>query len=58
MYDGRIELAGLANDAAALISTLEASPLFKDVKFRSPVMRRPETNKDRFEISLNLEGTL
>ena len=51
-----IVLTGLANDAPSLISKLEASRLFKEVKFRSPVMRRAELNKDRFEITLKLEG--
>lgn len=56
-YEGsKIDIAGLASDASSLISTLEKSPLFKDVKFRSQVMRRPESNKERFEISLSLEG--
>lgn len=50
-----IEIAGLASDASQLIAKLEASPLFKDVKFRSQVMRRPESNKDRFEIALTVE---
>ena len=56
-YEGdSIDIAGIAADASSLISTLEKSPLFKDAKFRSPVMRRPEANKDIFEISLRLEG--
>ena len=50
-----IDIAGLASDASALIPMIEASPMFRDVKFRSQVMRRPESNKDRFEISLKLE---
>lgn len=52
---GAIDLTGFATDAPGLIAKLEASKLFKDVKFRSPVVRRPELNKDRFEISLQLE---
>ncbi len=51
-----IELAGLANEASQLISKLDASKMFKSVTFRSPVFRRPESNKDRFEISLKFEG--
>jgi general secretion pathway protein L len=51
-----IELTGFADDAPGLIAKVEASKLFKDVKFRSPVMRRPELNKDRFEMSLRLEN--
>lgn len=50
-----IELSGLATDAPTLIAKLEASKLFKEVKFRSPVTRRPELNKERFEITLKLE---
>jgi general secretion pathway protein L len=51
-----LELTGLAAEAPSLISKLEASKLFKDVKFRSPVTRRPELNKDRFDVSMKLEG--
>jgi general secretion pathway protein L len=51
-----IELVGFAEDAPGLIAKIEASKLFKDVKFRSPVTRRPELNKDRFEMSLRLES--
>jgi general secretion pathway protein L len=55
MAEGAVDLAGLADDAPSLIAKLEASKLFKDVKFRSPVMRRPEMGKDRFEITMKLE---
>ena len=51
-----IKLAGLADNAPELISKIEASKLFDKVTFRSPVMRRPESKKDRFEISLRFEG--
>ena len=51
-----IELTGIAADAPGLIAKLEASKRFKDVKFRSPVTRRPEMNKDRFEIVMTREG--
>jgi general secretion pathway protein L len=55
LADGVVELTGLANDAPSLIGKLEASTLFKEVKFRSPVMRKPELGKDRFEITMKLE---
>lgn len=51
-----IDMTGLALDPPALISKLEASKRFKDVKFRSPVVRRPDLGKDRFEIAMMLEG--
>jgi general secretion pathway protein L len=55
-YAGRsVVVVGLAADASSLITALEASPQFKDVKFRSPVMRRSDSNRERFEISLSLE---
>lgn len=51
-----IELTGLAVDPPSLIAKLEASKQFKDVKFRSPVVRRPDLGRDRFELSMKLEG--
>lgn len=56
MQGTTVELTGLAADAPGLIAKLEASKLFKDVKFRSPVTRRPELRGDRFEISQHVEG--
>lgn len=53
---GAVDLTGLATDAPALVAKLEASKVFADVKFRSPVTRRPELNKERFEMSLRVEG--
>jgi general secretion pathway protein L len=50
-----IDLTGVAQDAPSLIPRLEASAVFKDVKFRSPVMRRPETGLERFEITMTFE---
>lgn len=50
-----IDLTGLSADPPGLIAKLEASKLFKDVKFHSPVTRRPDLGKDRFEISMKLE---
>lgn len=50
-----VDCKGMAGNAPALISKLEGSKLFKDVKFRSPVTRRVELNKDSFEITLRLE---
>jgi general secretion pathway protein L len=51
-----IELTGLAVNAPALIAKLEASKRFGQVKFRAPVRTVPATGKNRFEISLVLEG--
>ena len=51
----RVRIAGVAQEAAALIPLLEASPRFRDVRFLSQVMRVAETNNDRFEIGITLE---
>ena len=53
---GRVRIAGVAQDAAGLIRLIEASPRFRDVRFLSQVMRVAETETDRFEIGLSLEG--
>lgn len=50
--DGEIDIEGLAPSAAALVPILEASPLFADVRFRTPVMRDPLTSREHFALSL------
>jgi general secretion pathway protein L len=52
----RVDLVGLAGDASSLIAILEESKLFRDVRFKSPVMRTSDGSRDRFEISLMLDG--
>ncbi|MCE9521371.1 MAG: PilN domain-containing protein [Alphaproteobacteria bacterium] len=51
-----VRLSGLATNAPELIGMLEASAKFKDVKFLSPVVRKPDSTIERFEIALHLEG--
>lgn len=51
----RVRIAGVAREAASLITLLEASPRFRDVRFLSQVMRVAETDTDRFEIGIALE---
>jgi general secretion pathway protein L len=43
--------------AASLIATLEASPLFSEPNFVSPVIRIPGQPGERFEIRLELQST-
>lgn len=50
-----LRIQGLSAGAPELIAKLEASKLFKDVKFASPLTRRAETTLDRFEISMHVE---
>jgi hypothetical protein len=39
-----------------LIETLEASPIFKDVSFKSQLIKIQGTGTDRFHISASLEA--
>ncbi|OIN13870.1 PilN domain-containing protein [Oceanisphaera psychrotolerans] len=50
LRDGRVQLRGESANASELIGILEASPLFFDVRFSSPVTNNPATSKDRFMI--------
>ena len=53
--DNQIQIDGLATDAEAMISTLEASKSFKNVRFASPVFKNQSDNKQRFAIVLEFE---
>ncbi|GHA16503.1 PilN domain-containing protein [Oceanisphaera arctica] len=50
LRDGTVQLRGESANASELIGILEASPLFFDVRFSSPVTNNPATSKDRFMI--------
>ncbi|MFP2769848.1 PilN domain-containing protein [Oceanisphaera sp. KMM 10153] len=50
LRDGTVQLRGESANASELIGILEASPLFFDVRFSSPVTKNPATSKDRFMI--------
>ena len=48
-------ISGLAGNAPQLIGMLEDSPKFRDVKFVSSVVRRPDSDIERFEISMHID---
>lgn len=56
LTDRQVEIAGLAADAPSLIAKLESSKIFADVRFKSPVTRRPNVTQDRFDLSLAFEN--
>lgn len=57
-YDGNnVQIQGESASSASLIETLEASPLFKDVGFKSQLIKIQGTGTDRFHINANLEAT-
>ena len=56
LHDGGLQLHGFADQASDLIALLDESPLFHAPQFRSPVVRDPRTDKERFQIALQLAG--
>lgn len=50
-----VQIEGQAQNAEALIALLEKSPLLKDVKFASPILRYPGETKSRFAVSFGLD---
>lgn len=57
LRDDVVHLHGLSVAAAALIPIIDASPLFRNVSFRSPVTQNRQNNTERFHISAELEIT-
>ncbi len=51
---GTVEISGHADSASELISSLESSPLFKNVSFAAPITSRGQA-KEKFKIKLTLE---
>ncbi len=51
-----IQLHGQSGSAAALIELLESSPLFRDARFRSPVVQVRQTDLEQFHLSVQLEA--
>ena len=49
-----IEVGGISESATSLISILESSPLFRDVSFSSPVVKRKE-GTETFRLNMYLE---
>jgi general secretion pathway protein L len=54
-YKGdRVEVDGIATNAAELIAFLERSPQFKDVEFTAPTTKYLQ-NQERFSLRMGLE---
>lgn len=51
----RVAFSGFSDSAAALIPRLEDSKLFQAPTFRSPVVRVPNRNGERFTIAMDVE---
>jgi general secretion pathway protein L len=55
-FDGKaVQVMGETGSAATMVETIEASPLFKDVAFRSPLTKIQGSPFDRFQIGATAE---
>jgi len=57
LRDDEVHLHGQSVASAALIPLIDASPLFRNVSFRSPVTQNRQNNTERFHISAELVPT-
>jgi general secretion pathway protein L len=51
LQGGEVQVQGESNGAAMLIPLLDGSPLFNNVRFRSPVTQDPRVGIERFHLS-------
>jgi general secretion pathway protein L len=57
IFDGKtVEIQGDTASSTSLVEMLEASPLFKDVSFKSQLTKMPGTRNDRFHLSATLKA--
>ena len=54
--DDRLQIQGQSPSASVLISILEASPLFSNARFVSPLTQDKKTGLERFQISMDVLG--
>lgn len=54
MTSDEIQLQGQSSAAAELIALIEASPMFHNVRFRSPVTQVARTEQERFHLSAEI----
>ena len=55
MDGATVRIHGESEGASSLIGLIEASDLFRDVRFSSPVTKNPRTSNDRFVIEVQVE---
>ena len=52
----QVRIQGESSASSALIGLIEASPLFSQTSFSSPVTQNPTTGHERFQLSSNVES--
>lgn len=55
--NGKLQIQGISSSASALIAILEASQLFNNTSFVSPVTQDRATGLERFQIATKLKGS-
>jgi len=56
-FDGKgVQIIGETASSTALVETIERSPVFKDVAFKSPLTKIQGSSFDRFHLGANLEA--
>ena len=58
LKNGRLQIQGQSPAAEGMIGILEASPLFSNVRFVSPLTQDKRTGLDRFQISANVKAVV
>jgi general secretion pathway protein L len=53
---GDLQVRGESPDASSLIALVEASPVFKNTRFVSPVTRNTASNTDRFQLAMDVKN--
>lgn len=56
LHEGRLRVRGYAPAAATLLELFERHPRMSEARFESPVTRVPGIDKDRFALSVALDG--
>jgi general secretion pathway protein L len=51
-----VEITGYSNAAPSLIAIADASPKFSDAQFRSPLIKVPGSDAERFDLSFTVRG--
>ncbi|MGQ4274794.1 PilN domain-containing protein [Terrihabitans sp. B22-R8] len=54
LRDGTLRVAGLSDDAPALIGLIEQSPRFSRASFAAPTTRMPDSTAERFQIEAKI----
>jgi len=57
LSETEMQVQGQSEASASLIALVEASPLFENASFRSPVVQVPGTESDRFHLSADIVGS-